>query len=121
MAVKMHAVCLKCGSGKVGALAQCPRCAFKPQDSEDKAKSVLLSDRCATLPVLKKFAEKIAHGQKVQFDDADVLKWIDTLDAIPKPIKKYGGLTVRNWTVLGVGLGAGALFGFCYFSWTQLR
>ena len=120
-AATIHAICLKCGAGKVGAMAQCARCGFRPQASDDKARSILLSDRCAKMPVLKKFAEKISHGQQVKFDDADVLKRIDTIDAMPKPIRKFGGLTVRNWTVLGVGLGAGALFGFCYLSWTQLR
>ena len=49
----VHAICLKCGTGKVGAMAQCPRCAFIPQKTEDKAKSILLSDRCAKMAVLE--------------------------------------------------------------------
>ena len=121
MAVTIHAICLKCGAGKAGALAQCRRCGFHPQETDDKAKSVLLSDRCAGIPVLKKFAEKIASGYPVKFDEADVHKWANVIDSIPKPLKRYGGLTVRNWTVLGIGLGAGVAFGFCYFSWVQLR
>ena len=47
----------------VGAMAQCPRCAFVPQKTEDKAKSILLSDRCAKMAVLEKVAQKIARGE----------------------------------------------------------
>lgn len=109
----IHAICLKCGTGKAGALAQCPRCTFRPLESEDKAKSVLLSDRCAKMPVLKKYAERIARGEKVKFDEADVLKISDALDAVPKVAKKVAGLTVRQWVIFGTAAVAGIAFGFC--------
>jgi hypothetical protein len=107
-----HAICLKCGTGKAGALAQCPRCGFRPQATEDKAKSILLSDRCARMPVLQKFGERIARGEKMKFDDADVLRWIDTLDAAPKPVVKVMGLTRRQWTIFGAALAGGIAFAF---------
>ena len=115
-----HAVCLKCGTGKPGALVQCPRCGFRPQASEDKAKSILLSDRCAGMPVLKKFGEKIAHGQKVKFDESDVLRWIDMLDAAPKPVKKVMGLTTRQLVIFGTALAAGIAFAFLVVAMKEL-
>jgi hypothetical protein len=117
----VHAVCLKCGTGKVGAMAQCPRCAFVPQKTEDRAKSILLSDRCAKLPVLEKIAQKIARGEKMKFDEADVLKWCDALEAAPKPVRKVAGLTTRQWTILGVAIGAGVAFGFCLAGFMLLQ
>jgi len=109
----IHAICLKCGAGKVGAMAQCPRCTFVPQKTDDKAKSVLLSDRCAKMPALQKIGQRIARGEKLKFDEADVHKWADALDAAPKPVVKYGGLTVKQWRFLGLAIGAGIAFGFC--------
>jgi len=98
----IHAICLKCGAGKVGAMAACPRCTFVPQKTDDKAKSVLLSDRCAKMPALQKIGQRIARGEKLKF-----------VDAAPKPVVKYGGLTVKQWRFLGLAIGAGIAFGFC--------
>jgi hypothetical protein len=109
----IHAICLKCGTGKAGAMAQCPRCGFKPEATEDKAKSILLSDRCAQMPVLKKVAQRLAKGEKLKFDEADVHKWSDVLEAEPRPVVKRMGLTPRQWTLVGVAIGAGVVFGFC--------
>ena len=115
-----HAICLQCGTAKSGAMAPCPRCGFKPEKTEDKAKSVLLSDRCAPLPALQKAGQKLAAGQKLKFDDADVLKWSDVIDSIPKVQKKYGGLTARQWTILAAAVVGAALFGLLVFSMQEL-
>ena len=116
-----HAICLHCGTGKAGALATCPRCGFKPEKTEDKAKSVLLSDKCAKMPALEKVGKRIASGEKLKFDDADVLKWSDLLDSLPKVAKKYLGLTVRQWTIYGIAVGGAVAMGFCVLSWMELR
>src|SRR5215212_704574 len=97
-----HAICLQCGTAKAGAMATCPRCDFKPEKSDDRAKSVLLSDRCAPMAALEKAGAKLKQGQKLKFDEADVLKWSDLLDSLPKPPKVYLGLTVRMWTIIAV-------------------
>ena len=111
-----HAICLQCGTGKAGALATCPKCSFRPESSDDRAKSVLLSDRCAPLASLEKVGKRIARGEKMKFDEADVLKWSDLLDSIPRPPKTHLGLTVRQWTVLAIGLGGAAAMGVCALS-----
>jgi hypothetical protein len=115
-----HAICLQCGTGKSGAGAKCPRCGFKPEKTEDKAKSVLLSDRCASLAQLEKVGKKIAAGQKLQFDDSDVHKWSDVIEAIPKPRKTYAGLSARHWKILAGAVGAAVVFGFIVFSMQEL-
>ena len=116
-----HAICLRCGTAKAGALAHCPRCGFRPEQTEDKAKSVLLSDRCAKMPVLEKVAKKIARGEKLDFDEADVLKWSDLLDSIPRPAKKHMGLTIRQWMILAIAVGGGLALGVCALSVMELR
>jgi hypothetical protein len=115
-----HAICLKCGTEKAGAMARCPRCGFHPTVTEDKAKSILLSDRCARMPLLKKVGEKIARGEKMKFDEADVLRWSDMLDAAPKPVVKLMGLTKRQWTIFSVALAAGIGFAFLYVAMKDL-
>jgi hypothetical protein len=117
----IHAICLKCGAGKVGAMTQCPRCAFAPAKTEDKAKSILLSDRCARMAMLEKVAEKIARGEKLKFDESDVHKWCDALETAPKPVKKVAGLTTKQWTFLAWAIGAGIAFGFCLAGVMLLR
>ena len=108
-----HAICLKCGAGKTGAMAACPRCTFTPTKTEEKAKSILLSDRCARMAMLEKVGERIARGEKMKFDESDVHKWCDALEAAPKPIKKVAGLTTKQWRFLALAIGAGIAFGFC--------
>ena len=117
----IHAICLKCGAGKVGAMAACPRCAFVPQQTEEKAKSILLSDRCARLAVLEKVGERIARGEKMKFDEADVHKWCDAIESAPKPRKVVLGLDTKQWTFLAWALGAGVAFGFCLAGVMLLR
>ena len=117
----IHAICLKCGAGKVGAMAQCPRCTFVPQKTDDKAKSVLLSDRCAKMPALQKIGQRIARGEKLKFDESDVHKWSDALEAQPKPVKVVAGLTTKQWTFLAWAIGAGIAFGFCLAGVMLLR
>ena len=116
-----HAICLQCGTAKAGALATCPRCGFKPEKSDDRAKSVLLSDRCASMAALEKAGAKLAQGQKLKFDEADVHKWSDLLDSLPKPPKVYLGVTVRMWTIIAVALGGAVAMGVCATSWMELR
>jgi hypothetical protein len=115
-----HAICLKCGTEKAGAMARCPRCGFHPTATEDKAKSILLSDRCAKMPLLKKVGEKIARGEKMKFDEADVLRWSDTIDAIPKPVIKTMGLTTRQWAIFGTALAVGIAFAFLVVAMKEL-
>lgn len=109
----VHAICLKCGTGKVGALAQCPRCGFVPREIDDKAKSVILSDRCAPMAKLEKIAPRIASGKPMQFDESDVHKWADALDALPKPKKYVLGMEQKQWVKLGMALLLGVVFAFC--------
>ena len=68
------------------------------------------------MAALEKVGTKIARGGKMTFDEADVHKWSDLLDSIPRPPKTHLGLTVRQWTVLAIGLGGAAAMGVCALS-----
>ena len=116
-----HAICLKCGTAKAGALGTCPRCGFKPDTPDDRAKSVLLSDKCAPMPALAKAGKRIEKGEKLKFDDADVLKWSDLLESLPRAPKKYMGLTLQHWTLVAVTLGGIVGMGVCATSWMEFR
>ena len=116
-----HAICLQCGTAKPGALATCPRCGFKPEAPDDRAKSVLLSDKCAPMASLAKVAARIQKGEKLKFDDADVLKWSDLLESLPRAPKKYMGLTAQRWILVGVTLGGIVGMGVCATSWMEFR
>ena len=116
-----HAVCLQCGTAKAGALGTCPRCGFKPATSDDCAKSVLLSDKCAPMAALEKAGKRIAKGEKLKFDDADVLKWSDLLESLPRAPKKYMGLTAQHWTLVAVTLGGIVGMVVCATSWMEFQ
>ena len=116
-----HAICLKCGTAKPGALATCARCGFKPLTSDDRGKSVLLSDKCAPMASLAKVAKRIQKGEKLKFDDADVLKWSDLLDSLPRAPKMVMGLSVRHWMLLAITIGSAVAMGVCALSWMELR
>ena len=73
------------------------------------------------MPALEKVGKKIAAGQKMNFDEADVHKWSDLLESIPRPPKTHLGLTVRQWTVLAIGLGGAAAMGVCALSVAEFR
>ena len=116
-----HAICLQCGTAKPGALATCPRCGFKPEASDDRAKSVLLSDKCAPIASLAKVAKRIEKGEKLKFDDADVLKWSDLLESLPRGPKKYMGLTAQHWILVAVTVGGIMAMSICATSWMEFR
>ena len=105
----------------MGAMAACPRCAFVPVKIEEKAKSIILSDRCARMPVLEKIGQRIARGEKMKFDESDVHKWCDALETAPKPVVKYAGLTIKQWRFLALAIGAGIAFGFCLAGFMLLQ
>src|SRR5688572_5756234 len=81
----MFAVCIRCGSSKRRPAAKCSVCHFEPQNSEDKAKSLILSldheidgeYRGKTKHELKAIAAAIAKGQPYAFDEGEVRKVVE--------------------------------------------
>jgi len=56
------AVCLKCGSMKLGALTPCLKCGYMPEDFEDQARAMILSDHFLDAHSLSSLGERIAKG-----------------------------------------------------------
>ncbi|MGP0067203.1 MAG: hypothetical protein ACLQGP_26860 [Isosphaeraceae bacterium] len=69
------AVCIRCGRMKVGAFTQCPACGFIPEQAEDMARSVMLSDQASDRPALEDAGEKLQAGMPLEFDEAAVREW----------------------------------------------
>jgi hypothetical protein len=93
-----HAVCLKCGCVKRGALTPCPECGFDPSDDQMAvAKSLVLSDHHQSLEALKKASETIKAGGKVDFNDDELDAMADHLSAASIP-KMPVGCTIAVWT-----------------------
>jgi hypothetical protein len=75
------ATCLRCGASKLGAFTPCPDCGFDPASSEDKAKSVLLSDHHLSAEELRAVGERIRAGQPVEFPAEQVAGYVAGIEA----------------------------------------
>ena len=69
------AVCLKCGAQKHGALTTCPACGYRPEDYEDQAKSIYLTDHYLSLEDLERVGRDIADGHTIRFDPEQVAQF----------------------------------------------
>jgi hypothetical protein len=63
------AICIHCGARKVGAFTPCAACGFDPDQPEDRAKALLLSDRHLTTEELDHVSSRIQGGTPPQFDE----------------------------------------------------
>ena len=66
------AVCVKCGSMKTGVWIPCPSCGYEPEELEDRARQVLLSNHCRTMYQLEDISVRLRHGEVLALDPADV-------------------------------------------------
>lgn len=62
-----HAICIKCGAGKFGALSACPDCHYEPVLTEDRARSMLLSDHHYPYPQLDAAAMSYVFSLSIPF------------------------------------------------------
>lgn len=94
----MNAVCIHCGKGKSGALTVCGACGRVPEESEEMAQSVLLSDHNLLGEDLGTLAARIATGEGVKFRGEDVLRIAELLD-----VTRKGRHLKPEWIVVLVG------------------
>ncbi len=93
------AICIRCGTEKVGAFTPCPQCHFMPEEPDDKAKSLMLSDHNMPADKLHAVAASIQAGNEPKFN-ADALASISNelcqipIDAMKPPV----GCTIAMWT-----------------------
>lgn len=76
-----HALCIKCGSTKSSALAQCAQCHFEPTEPRDCARSTLLTDRRYSLFELDRIGEALRAGRPVVYDPEEILEYGLTIEA----------------------------------------
>lgn len=62
------AVCFRCGETKFGAFCPCPRCHAMPQNEEDLALSMAMTDHYFNLPTLKLMGAKIRSGKAIHLE-----------------------------------------------------
>ena len=86
------AVCIRCGRMKLGAFATCPACQFTPEEPEELAKSVLLSNQVADPTALAEASAQLQAGAEVTFDPRAVAQWVKAIRAGPTTLQMPLGL-----------------------------
>ena len=77
------AVCIRCGAMKVGALTPCQECQFDPEENEDKAKAMVLTDHFLPQPELETISERIRAGEPVTYPKDMINEYIKTFEDNP--------------------------------------
>jgi hypothetical protein len=67
-----HAVCLKCGEGKLGAFSPCMKCGYMPRTSSEQARAMLLCDHNLDRAALDAASARIKAGTPPKFDEAAI-------------------------------------------------
>lgn len=95
------AVCIKCGAIKSYSIQKCKTCHFRPEEEEDKAKSLILSDDYEIdneylgkdIEELKKIASAIQSGADYKFSEQevqDIIAYAHKVMNIPKEQLFFG-------------------------------
>jgi hypothetical protein len=98
------AICLRCGARKHGAWTPCLKCGFAPKESEDLAKSVLLSDQCLEQAALEDMEQRIKAGEAIGFPPGAVESWKTLIDMDPNLSKMPIGCSLIAWSLVGLML-----------------
>ena len=77
------AVCIRCGATKGGALTFCTNCQLCPEENEDKAKSMILTDHFMPKENLLKIGRRIESGQPIPYPEELVRGYIEFFEKIP--------------------------------------
>jgi hypothetical protein len=81
------ALCIRCGAMKHGALTPCNDCGFDPDENEDKAKAMVLTDHFLPREELEAIAGRIKSGQPVIYPEEAVKEFIRTFEENPDILK----------------------------------
>jgi hypothetical protein len=108
------AICLRCGARKHGAWTRCPDCGFLPEDDEDLARSILVSDHVLDGTGLDDVSRRIQEGQPVGFDPDEVDAIVAEVRVNPDYLTMPLGLRIVIWIPIVILL---LLIGL--FVWTR--
>lgn len=73
------AVCFKCGKLKFGAFLPCEACSALPQNEEEVALSLAMTDLYFDLPTLKQIGLSISNGKPPQLDEHTHAKMLELI------------------------------------------
>jgi hypothetical protein len=85
---------------KVGAFTACLRCGFTPEQPEDLAKSILLSDRVRERADLEEASARLKAGLAVDFDPEAVADWVEFIRANPQDLRMPLGCAIIWYALL---------------------
>jgi hypothetical protein len=88
-----HAICLRCGARKAGALLACRECGYLPTGAEEQAKSILLGEHYLEPKVLEAATAAIQSGQGVRFPEEELRDMIVSVRSEEKRREQ-----LRQWT-----------------------
>ena len=117
------AICIKCGSRKIGAWTPCEVCGFRGVDLEDLAKAMYLTDHFHEPESLQSAARQIQDGT-FSFDEqqlAPILKDLRKDPELPDRIRNLKTLEFRPvWIALRKLLMIGAMVWLLFLVWRTL-
>jgi hypothetical protein len=99
---------------KHGAWTPCPKCRHTPEDLEDRAKHVMISDHYLSQADLESISARVQSGQPLHFDPKQVEDYVATLKTTKLDGKSIG-LFLFGFFALIVIVIAGAIYLFTRF------
>ena len=100
------AVCLKCGAIKVGAWTPCPKCHHLPEDPEDQAKHMIISDHYFSRTDLDGISANVKNGLPVHFDAKNIADIVATLKSSKSDDKRVGLFVFGIFAVIVIVIAA---------------
>ena len=97
------AICIRCGSEKIGALTPCSHCGFAPEnDRHAQAKSLLYCDRHMTPEQLRAVGEALRGGAAPSFDEVALASLVSELERHSGAPSPPIGCRIFVWSLLAV-------------------
>ena len=108
------AVCLKCGAIKVGAWTPCPKCNHLPEDLEDQAKHVMISDHYFSRTDLEGISARVKNRLPLHFDAKNIVDIVAALKSSESDHKRVGLFVFGIFAVIGIVI-VGAIYAITRF------
>ena len=74
------AVCFNCGEIKFGAFVDCDKCNAKPTTDDDRAVSLMLTDRFFQMDTLHEIGKSIKNGEKFVLAEEEKKMYFEALN-----------------------------------------
>ena len=78
------AVCYKCGEFKFGAFLPCKKCGTYPENEEDRALSLVITDHYFDQEKLEIISSELKSGKPAPIDPQEIKKLTEEIQQFPK-------------------------------------